>query len=161
MTGFNSPAALSLESLEPRHLLAAVQDSSTSRGVVLIDSALVAGVPQEELAGSLVVAIDGSRDVIGQISTALAGLTNLDTVRVISHGSDGSLWFGDRRIDAGTLAARATEVAGWRQSLSADGDILLYGCSVASTDLGRGFVQTLAGLTQADVAVSMAEVGQA
>lgn len=122
--------------------------------MVLIDAGLVAAVPAAELAGSLVVAIDPTRDAVTQISTALSGLTDIDVVRLISHGSDGSLWFGDQRIDTATLAARADEVAGWRHALSADGDILLYGCSVASTDAGRRFVRSLADLTAADVAAS-------
>ena len=143
-------ASAGIEPLEQRRLLAA----DSGREVVLIDSALLASIPQEELAGSLVVSVDAGRDAVAQISTALAGLSNVDVVRVISHGSDGSLWFGDQRIDAATLAARADEVAGWRRSLAADGDILLYGCSVASTDLGRDFVRELAGLTEADVAAS-------
>jgi hypothetical protein len=95
--------------------------------VVLIDAALVAAIPREELAGALVVAIDGSHDAIDAITNALAGLAEIDTLRLISHGSDGSLWFGGQRIDTATLNARATEVAGWGRSLSADADILLYG----------------------------------
>jgi VCBS repeat-containing protein len=148
-----------LEPLELRQLLAAAQNPAATAGVVIIDSALVASIPQEELSGSLLVAIDSSRDAIDQISTALAGLSNIDVVRVISHGSDGSLWFGDQRIDSATFATRAEDVAGWRQSLSADGDILLYGCSVASTDTGRRFVQSLAELTAADVAASSNRTG--
>ena len=150
---------MSVESLESRKLLAAAQDPATPNGVVIIDSALIATVPQEELAGSHVVAIDSNRDVIDQISTALAALSHVDVVRVISHGSDGSLWFGDQRIDATTLATRADEVAGWRRSLSADGDILLYGCSVAITDAGQRFVQSLAELTATDVAASTNRTG--
>lgn len=148
-----------LEPLESRQLLAAAQNSATPAGVVIIDAALVASIPQQELSGSLLVAIDSSRDAIDQISAALIGLSDIDVVRVISHGSDGSLWFGDQHIDSATLAARAVDVAGWRQSLSADGDILLYGCSVASTDAGQRFVQSLADLTAADVAASSNRTG--
>jgi len=132
-----------IESLEQRRVLVGdiastfVDDGSLARpavvtaprDVVLIDSALLAGIPREELANSIVVSIDGGLDAIDQISTALATFSGLDVVRVISHGSDGSLWFGDQRIDAVTLASRADDIAGWRRSLAADGDILLYGCS--------------------------------
>jgi hypothetical protein len=52
------------------------------------------------------------------------------------------------------------EVAGWGRSLSADADILLYGCSVASTLDGRLFVERLGSLTQADVAASTDATGQ-
>ena len=129
------------------------------QGVVVIDSALLASIPQEELAGSLVVAIDNSRDAIGQITTALAGLTDVDTLRLISHGSDGGVWFGSQRIDSATLTARSVDVSAWGRSLSADADILLYGCSVASTLDGRLFVKQLGSLTHADVAASTDATG--
>jgi hypothetical protein len=147
-------AGMYVEPLEARRLLAADAAASfafaahNAVDVVVIDSALVASIPQEELASSLVVAIDNSRDAIDQITTALAGLTDVDTLRVISHGSDGRLWFGDQAIDAATLAARAIDVSAWSRSLSADADILLYGCSVASTLDGRRFVEQLGSLTQ-------------
>jgi VCBS repeat-containing protein len=151
---------MSLEPLETRQLLAAAQDPAAPQGVVVIDSALVANIPQEELAGSVVVAIDNSRDVVDQITTALDGLEDVSVLRVISHGSDGRLWFGTQSIDSATLAARSVDVSGWSKSLTADADILLYGCSVASTLDGRLFVEQLGSLTQADVAASIDATGQ-
>jgi choloylglycine hydrolase len=145
------------ETLEPRLALASVSNADAS--VVLIDAALMNDIPQQELASGRVIAIDSRRDAIGQISTALAGLSEVNVVRVISHGSDGSLWFGDQRIDATTLATRADEIAGWGRSLSAGADMLLYGCSVASAGDGGHFVQTLAGLTGADTAANSNPTG--
>ena len=145
------------ETLERRLALASVSNADPS--VVLIDAALMVDIPQQELAGSRVIAIDSRRDAIDQISTALAGLSEIDVLRVISHGSDGSLWFGDQRIDATTLATRADEIAGWGRALSADADMLLYGCSVASAGDGSQFVRTLAGLTGADTAANSNDTG--
>jgi choloylglycine hydrolase len=147
------------ETLERRLALASVSNADPS--VVLIDAALMVDIPQQELAGSRVIAIDSRRDAIDQISTALAGLSEIDVLRVISHGSDGSLWFGDQRIDATTLATRADEIAGWGRALSADADMLLYGCSVASAGDGSQFVRTLAGLTGADTAANSNDTGLA
>jgi choloylglycine hydrolase len=144
--------AVVFESLEPRLAMAGVPNADSS--VVLIDAALMDDIPRQELAGGRVIAIDSSRDAIDQISTGLAGLSEINVVRVISHGSDGSLWFGDQRIDATTLATRADEIAGWGRALSAGADMLLYGCSVASTGEGSQFVRTLAGLTGADTAAN-------
>ena len=42
----------------------------------------------------------------------------------------------------------------WSQALTDDADILLYGCDVASGELGQAFVQMLGQLTGADVAAS-------
>jgi len=145
------------ETLESRLAMASVSYADSS--VVLIDAALMDDIPRQELAGGRVIAIDSSRDAIDQISTALAGLSQIDVVRVISHGGDGSLSFGDQRIDATALATRADEIAGWGRSLSAGADMLLYGCSIASTGDGSEFVRTLAGLTGADTAASSNPTG--
>ena len=126
----------------------------TPLSVVLIDSALVVSIPKEELVGSKVILIDGDGDVIEQITVALDGLTDLDVVRVISHGSDGALWFGGQALDAGVLEARQAEVAGWGKSLAFNAQILLYGCRVAETDQGRSFVNELATMMHARVAAS-------
>jgi choloylglycine hydrolase len=134
--------------------LALASPSSIVSSVVLIDEALINDIPRQELAGSRVVTIDPGRDAIDQISAGLAGMSEIDVVRVISHGSDGALWFGDQRIDTTTLATRADEIAGWGRALAADADLLLYGCSVASTGEGSQFVRTLAGLTGADTAAN-------
>jgi choloylglycine hydrolase len=145
------------ETLESRLAMTSVSNADSS--VVLIDAALMDDIPRQELAAGRVIAIDSSRDAIDQISTALAGLSQIDVVRVISHGGDGSLSFGDQRIDATTLATRADEIAGWGRSLSAGADMLLYGCSIASTGDGSEFVRTLAGLTGADTAASSNPTG--
>ena len=129
-------------------------EAAKVRSVALVDSTLAASMPQEEFVGSRVIPIDGNRDVIEQITVALDGLTNLDVVRVISHGSDGALWFGGQALDAGVLEARQADLAGWSKSLAADAQILLYGCRVAETDQGRSFVKELAALTHAKVAAS-------
>ncbi|RLS26680.1 MAG: DUF4347 domain-containing protein, partial [Planctomycetota bacterium] len=131
----------------------ALQAAST-KGVVLIDSSLVATIPVDELKGSLVVSIDGNRDVVSQITTALEGLANVPVLRIISHGNDGVLYFGNQAFDSTVLTAGAIQVASWGSSLTADADILLYGCSIANTDAGKAFVEQFASITQADIAAS-------
>jgi len=148
--------AIGLLMVEVQLLIAAGVDHNPAivRSVALVDSALLASIPQEELVGSRVISIDGNRDVIEEITAALDGLTEIDVVRVISHGSDGKLWFGGHALDVSTLDARSTRVAGWGRCLSADAEILLYGCRVAETDQGRSFVKELAALTHTKVAAS-------
>ena len=131
----------------------ALQAAST-KGVVLIDSSLVATIPVDELKGSLVVSIDGNRDVVSQITTALEGLANVPVLRIISHGNDGVLYFGNQAFDSRVLTASATQVASWGNSLTSDADILLYGCSIANTDAGKAFVEQFASITQADIGAS-------
>ncbi len=128
--------------------------AAATKGVVLIDSSLIATIPIDELKGSLVVSIDGNRDVVSQITTALEGLANVPVLRIISHGNDGVLWFGNQAFDSIVLTASAMQVASWGSSLTVDADILLYGCSIASTDAGKAFVEQFASITQADIGAS-------
>ena len=128
--------------------------AASTKGVVLIDSSLIATIPADELKGSFVVSIDGKYDVLSQITTALEGLANVPVLRIISHGDDGVLYFGNQAFDSSDLASSANQVASWGKSLTPDADILLYGCSVANTDAGKAFVQQFASITQADIAAS-------
>ncbi|MFZ4611953.1 MAG: DUF4347 domain-containing protein, partial [Gemmataceae bacterium] len=135
--------------------------AAATKGVVLIDSALIATIPENELKGSLVVSIDGNHDVVSQITTALEGLANVPVLRIISHGDDGILYFGNQAFDSTALTSSAMQVASWGKSLTPDADILLYGCSIANTDAGKAFVQQFARITQADIAASSNLTGKA
>ncbi|MFZ9822510.1 MAG: tandem-95 repeat protein [Gemmataceae bacterium] len=162
-TAFNDGFSLIGVGAQPsrleEELQANLRNIASTNGVVFVDSTLVNQVPEEELEGSLVFVIDGSRDVAGQITTALDGLENIPVLRIISHGSDGALWFGNQSFDSTDLTSSAMQVASWGKSLNADADILLYGCSVASTDAGKEFVQQFASITQADIAASIDTTG--
>ena len=152
--------AIALQAFGMQQLIAAdAAFNEPARSVVLIDSALAPSIPKEELAGSRVIPIDGNGDVVAQITKALGTLTKIDVLRVISHGSDGKLWFGKQSFDATTLHAHSPQVAAWKKSLSADAQILLYGCSVAGTNQGKLLINRLASLTHANVAASTNPTG--
>ncbi|KJS40078.1 MAG: hypothetical protein VR70_06840 [Rhodospirillaceae bacterium BRH_c57] len=129
---------------------------SPSSTLVFIDGAvadwqvLAAGVPE----GAEVVYIDPARDGLAQMLEALDGRAPLDAIHVLSHGGPGSLALGAGVIDAAALEARGADLAILGNALAEDGDILLYGCNVASGDDGRAFVAGLAAATGADVAAS-------
>ncbi len=77
-----------------------------------------------------------------------------DAVHIISHGSPGSLSLGNTTLDAETIAGHRAALISIGACLTADADILLYGCDVASGPKGRTFLEQLAILTGADVAGS-------
>jgi serralysin len=98
--------------------------------------------------------IDGSSGGLDQIAARLQGRTGIDAVHVVSHGSDGALLLGASLISGDDLATLADPLKSIGQSLSAGGDILLYGCNVAAGQAGLEFIGGLARLTGADVAAS-------
>ncbi len=127
---------------------------SATSDIAIVDAELLSRIPESELRGSKVIAIDGNSDPIRQIDMALEGLTSISVLRIVSHGGPGALWLGGQRIDTETLRERTSEIGSWGLALTADADLLLYGCSVADTAAGADLIQTLADLTGADVAAS-------
>ncbi len=85
-----------------------------------------------------------------------------DALHIISHGDCGELRLGNTTLNQDSLSGDTLEnVAAWGDSLSADGDILIYGCSVAEGEQGIAFVEQLAEITGADIAASVDDTGAA
>ncbi|MEY2653665.1 MAG: hypothetical protein RLZZ524_693, partial [Pseudomonadota bacterium] len=105
-------------------------------------------------AGIEVVLLDPAHDPWSQIGAALAARQGTTAIHLVSHGNQGELILGAQAYTAADLQARAGQIGAWRAALSADADILLYGCDVAAGGQGRALVDTLAQLTGADVAAS-------
>jgi hypothetical protein len=146
---------LTLERLESREVPAAAINQS----LLILSPDIAASVPREEFAGSRVLILDAGKDAVSQIGQALQANPGTSVVRVISHGNSGSLLLAGQLVSGATLQARSVEISGWRQYLAPGADVLLYGCSVASTADGRNFVNTLGNLTGADVAASTNTTG--
>ncbi|MCB1759934.1 MAG: DUF4347 domain-containing protein, partial [Gammaproteobacteria bacterium] len=101
-----------------------------------------------------VVMLEANRDGVAQIGDILAGFRDLDAVHLISHADAGAIQLGDTLLTEQSLATASGEIAGWASSFSASGDLLIYGCDLASNEAGEMLVDALAALTGADVAAS-------
>ncbi|MBL8483503.1 MAG: DUF4347 domain-containing protein, partial [Rhodocyclaceae bacterium] len=137
--------------------------TGAAREVLIIDTRAPdwQQLAQNARAGVEVVVLDPTRDGIAQIDAALAGHSGVAALHLVSHGADGMLQLGSTRLDADTLAARAGEVSAWSAHFSAGADVLIYGCDVAETGLGRQFVSGLSATLGADVAASRDATGAA
>ena len=89
---------------------------------------------------------------IEQITDTLSGYTELSAIDIISHGAAGEIQLGNQRLNNENLDSYADSIAQWGDALSANGDILLYGCNVG--EHGQEFIENIAELTSADVAGS-------
>jgi uncharacterized delta-60 repeat protein len=105
------------------------------------------------------VLLDAQEDGLLQMQRALTGLSGLDAIHIVSHGSPGMLYLGSTVLDAGKLAIYQSQLQALGASLSDSGDILLYGCNVAAGTAGAEFVAALAQVTGADVAASTDATG--
>jgi glucose/arabinose dehydrogenase len=137
--------------------------ASATHELVFIDTHLDAyrQLAASATPGAEVVLLDGQRDGITQITEALANRQNIGAIHLISHGRAGALQLGSSNFSAADLDTYQGQLQSWQQSLSADADILLYGCDVASTSEGLGFIAQISQLTGADVAASTNLTGNA
>ncbi len=108
-----------------------------------------------------VIILDLEQDGLLQITQALAGRSEIDALHIFSHGVDGGIQVGATWINDFSIQWQSDIVASWSLALSANADLLLYGCNIASTTDGQSFLKELAILTGADVAASSDETGHA
>ncbi|AUB34548.1 Ca2+-binding protein, RTX toxin-related [Nostoc flagelliforme CCNUN1] len=111
---------------------------------------LIAGV----LPNTSVVVLDNDQDGIEQINQVLASHRGVNSLHIVSHGAPGRVYLGNSQLSNETLNRYAAKLMGWANALSADAQLLLYGCEVAQTEQGMAFVQRLSELTGAVVAAS-------
>ncbi len=125
----------------------------SNQNIIFIDQAvidyesLIAGIQPD----TSVVILDSTTDGVEQITQALQG-GKYQSVQIISHGSSGSLQLGATQLNVNNLNSYTNQLQQWKNYLTNDADILLYGCNAASGDLT--FVQLLSQITGADVAAS-------
>lgn len=152
--------------------LAATTQLATTRDIrefVFIDAAaedveqLISDLKSQIVAGRSIdyAVLDANRDGVGQIAESLADFRGLDAVHIVSHGTDSAVKLGSTWLSLTSLDGYTGQVAGWGSALSADGDILIYGCDLASNVRGQSLVDSLASLTGADVAASVDDTGHA
>ena len=140
----------------------AASSDPSSRVIVFIDGAvrdsevIAAAVPP----GAEVVFLDKDKDGVEQIASVLATRTDITALHIVSHGQSGVLYLGDAALDVNSITSEyADELALIKSALSENGDILLYGCDVASGDRGEAFIQAFADATASDVAASSNATG--
>jgi hypothetical protein len=118
--------------------------------------ALLSQVPP----GAEIFLINRDQPGLAQINAALAASgTTFDAIHLVSHGADGAIRIGNEVLTNANLSAHASELATLGSHLTSDGDLLLYGCDVASSGDGAWFMANLATLTGADVAASTDATG--
>src|SRR4028119_722624 len=80
--------------------------------------------------------LDPNQDAIAQITQTLKG-KKYSAIHIICHGAPGHLQLGNTGLNIQTLPQYTQQIQQWRESLSAEASILLYGCNVAQS-VGAG-----------------------
>ncbi len=109
-------------------------------------------------AGVRTLVISPEQDGIALIGDTLRKAPATATVHVLGHGEPGAMQLGSARLDDASVERYRDQLTTWfaqRNSAKRRPEILLYGCEVGAGAIGRGFVEHLARITQAEVAASV------
>ena len=141
-----------------------VLESGPASGVLLIIDASVADHQSllADLPANVTVRVIGKDESgLSVIGEELAKGGNFDAIHIVSHGTPGSLTLGSDTIDKNSLSTHSAALQSWAGYLTADADILLYGCDIAQGEQGQVFIDELARITSADIAASTNATGNA
>lgn len=145
-----------------------VAESQINSNLVFIDSRvkdyqiLAHGV----ILNTEIIVLKPTEDAVGQITGALQVRNNIAAIHIISHGSPGCLYLGNRQFTLKTLERYARDLQAWSTALATSShrfnpSIVLYGCNVAAEDQGVEFVERLSQITGVAVAASTTLTGNA
>ena len=107
----------------------------------------------------LVVELSANEDGVEQITHSLSQLSGVDAIHIVSHGNGQGIKLGDSWLNLDSAGGYAGDIAAWGSSLDVDADLLIYGCDLAGTTDGRALIDSIAALTDADVAASDDDTG--
>lgn len=141
-----------------------VMEKTPGGGTLLIIDSRVADFQSllADLPANVTVRIvEADESGINAVGMELARGGKFDAVHIVSHGTPGSFALGSDVLDGSTIDGHAAQLQAWAQYLTADADLLLYGCDIAQGEAGQAFVDRLATLTGADVAASIDATGAA
>ena len=98
--------------------------------------------------------LSSEQDGIMQMQSVLSDYSNLDSIQIISHGSPGTLYLGAAILNHQNILRYSNVLQQIGQSLTENGDILLYGCSIGQGNVGTQFISEFSHYTRADVTAS-------
>jgi parallel beta-helix repeat protein len=128
-------------------------------------TALLTDISAQQNAGRAIhlLEIADTDDAVLSIQNTLANLhqqgIDVSAIHIVSHGRDGEFDLGNATINDSFLKTNAQAFATWSTALSAEADILVYGCNFAKTSVGQSFARNLSTLTGADVAGNLQASG--
>jgi FtsP/CotA-like multicopper oxidase with cupredoxin domain len=127
--------------------------------VVFADSSELIGLTSSLQSAGLTVVQLGAGDGLAELNRLLepargASATSFDAIHLYGHGSPGELRLGGDRITGQNLTSHAAGLQTLGRALGPEGDLLIYGCDLASGPAGRELMHGLAQATGADLRAS-------
>jgi glucose/arabinose dehydrogenase len=137
------------------------QQSLSGGTLVIVDSSVkdLDLLSESMTDDAVLVVIPSGSDGIAVMSQTITRYRDIGAIHLFTHGSDGQLNLGIETVDSDTLEQRADQLRSWRASLSKNADLMIYGCDLAASNVGRTFIAKLGLLTGADIAASTNRTG--
>ncbi len=110
--------------------------------------------------GREVYLLDPAQDGLAQIVSLLQGREGIDALHILSLGSQSNINLGQYSLNLTNLPEHQAQLQAIGKTLSANADILLYGCNIAQNNDHR-LIDSLALITGADIAASNDLTGNA
>ena len=129
--------------------------------ILFIDSAvpdistLIAGTRD----GIEIVILNTDTNPWQQMSDIISQHQDLAAVHILSHGSEGSIILNGANYTTSSLLSQSNYLQVWQSHLTQSADILIYGCNIGAGNDGQLLIDTVAQITQADVAASTDNTG--
>ncbi len=151
------------EQSEELHQPEQPQQADGTRELILVDAnvadanALLNKLLQSREGSSFEVRLlDANSDGVAQIGSILSSQEDApySAVHILSHGGDGMLQLGSTVLSDQNFSKHSTGIRSWSQGLRASGDVLFYGCDLASGQIGQELLTNLQQAIGADVAAS-------
>ena len=98
--------------------------------------------------------IQSNENGFDKINQTLKSYKNIDSLHIIGHGSAGQILFGDALLSNDTFNQYSKTLKSIGNNLSPSGDILFYGCNIASNERGLSLINKISEITKADIAAS-------
>ena len=102
----------------------------------------------------IVIELDSSRNGIEEITETLEGVVDIDAIHIISHGDGQGIQLGTEKLTTENFNQYREAIDSWSSTFTEDVDLLIYGCNLASTDVGKTLLEDLSASCDCDVAAS-------
>lgn len=104
--------------------------------------------------GVEIVELSFGENGLDQIEAILSRYSKLHAVHIVSHSVDGQVQLGGKWFDSSAVSTHVDFIASLNASVVVGGDLLFYGCNLASGEKGNDFLDILYRSTHLDIASS-------
>lgn len=94
-----------------------------------------------------------------ELTEKLKNYKNLEALHLLVCGKDGMIMLNGTPLQNENIGNYTQQLSSWKNSFTADGDMMIYTCNLAESDKGKLVIRRLSAYTGLDVAASTNNTG--